>query len=56
MITLVYDVLFGYKGLFFFDGEVCLFLKNRGEAIRPCIGFAWLRRLRVRHQKYLHPE
>lgn len=56
MITLVYDVLFGYAGFSFFDGEVYYLIKNRGgAAVQPCIGFAWLRRLRVRPE-YWHPE
>jgi hypothetical protein len=56
MITLVYDVVLGYISLFFFD-EICTYIKNlRGEPVHTCIGFAWLRRLRVRHLEYWHPE
>lgn len=55
MITFVYDVLFGYTGLFFFDGA-CTYLKQGSETVHPCIGFAWIRRLRLRYLEYWHPE
>lgn len=56
MISFVYSVIFGYIELFFFD-EICTYLKQKGsDTVRPCIGFAWLRRMRVRHLEYWHPE
>lgn len=55
MIAFVYDVLFGYIRLSIFDG-VCTYIKESGETVRPRIGFAWLRRMRVRHLEYWHPN
>ena len=56
MFTLVYDVVTGIITLSFFVGD-CTYLKDSGgEPVHTCIGFAWLRRLRVRHLEYWHPE
>lgn len=56
MIALMYNVILSYIGLSFFDG-VCTYIKfSGGSPVHPCIGFAWLRRRRVRHLEYWHPE
>ena len=56
MITLVYDVILGFVGLSFL-GRVCTYIRfSGGRPVHTCIGFAWLRRLRVRHLEYWHPE
>lgn len=55
MIAFVYDALFGYIKSFFFD-VICSYLKGRGEPVRAYNGFVVLRRLRVRHLEYWHPN
>ena len=56
MIALVYDVILGFITLSFFDGDCTTYLKDSGgKPGRTCIGFAWLRRLRVRYAEYWHP-
>lgn len=56
MITLVYDVILGFITLSFFGG-CCAYIKvSGGRPVHTSIGFAWLRRLRVRHLEYWHPE
>lgn len=54
MIIFVYDILIGYimfSIIDFIDTKV----KESGEPVHTCIGFAWIRRLRVRYLEYWHP-
>lgn len=55
MIAFVYDAIFGYIKLFFYDVACTFNFKKGGESVKVSIGFAWLRRLRVRHLEYWHP-
>lgn len=56
MIAFVYDVVLGYIRLFFFDEHCTYHQLKQGGTVHPGIGFAWLRRMRVRHLEYWHPE
>jgi hypothetical protein len=53
MLTFVYDVLFGYTMLSIIDG-VCTKIKDDEPVHSTYTGC--LRRLRVRHLEYWHPE
>jgi hypothetical protein len=53
MITLVYDVLFGHTMLSIIDGE-CTKVQE-GEPV-DSVFTGCLRRQRVRHLEYWHPE
>jgi hypothetical protein len=57
MVAFYYDFLFGYVRLFFLDESFTLIKKVfTKEPVSNSIGFGWLRRLRVRHAEYWHPE
>lgn len=55
MITLVYDVLFGYTTLSFIDDESTKITERGAIPIYSAV-IGCLRRLRVRHLEYWHPE
>lgn len=55
MITLVYDVLFGYTMLSFIDDESTKITERGAIPIYSAV-IGCLRRLRVRHLEYWHPE
>ena len=55
MIILLYDCLFGFQGLYLYNGDCIHLFKGNNMPVHTSIGFAWLRRLRVRHFEYWHP-
>ncbi len=56
MIALVYDVVFGYIVPFFLVESCAQIIESGGTPGKLSDGFAYLRRLRVRHLEYWHPN